>query len=128
MAKKRKTKTKSAAKKGAKQDKAPEEEVSSSPLHSLRLRMMSMTASHGPARCRRAVSASRRTSTPPAPVDDRGRRRDRDSSFTDVGAAKQCRKVRGRDEGSAPHQWKQTLPLVSRPGLSPTPSVFSGMV
>jgi hypothetical protein len=41
-----------------------------------------MTASHGPARVEGRRAHRDRRSTPPAPVDDRGRRRDRGSSFT----------------------------------------------
>jgi hypothetical protein len=52
------------------------------PLASLRLRTTSMTASHGPARVGGRTAHRDRRSTPPAPVDDRGRRRDRGSSFT----------------------------------------------
>jgi hypothetical protein len=52
------------------------------PLASLRLRTTSMTASHGPARVEGRRAHRDRRSTPPAPVDDRGRRRDRGSSFT----------------------------------------------
>ncbi len=51
-------------------------------LLSLRLRTTSMTASHGPARVEERCAHRSRTSTPPVPVDDRGRRRDRGTSFT----------------------------------------------
>ena len=42
-----------------------------------------MTASHGPARVEERCAHRSRTSTPPVPVDDRGRRRDRGTSFTE---------------------------------------------
>jgi hypothetical protein len=60
-------------------------------LHSLRLRLTSMTASHGPA----AVEAVMRyaiASTAPASADDRGRRRDRGSSIIGFAFRKESRR------------------------------------
>ena len=53
-------------------------------LPSLRLRTTSMTASNGPARVEEHERIAIVASTPPALVDDRGRRRDRGSSFIDL--------------------------------------------
>jgi hypothetical protein len=59
-----------------------------------------MTASHGPARVGKRTAHRDRSSTPPAPVDDRGRRRDRSSGF--IGSA--CGGGEGRGgRNSVPH-------------------------
>jgi hypothetical protein len=89
-------------------------------LSSLRLRTTSMTASHGPARVGRRRAHRDRLSTPPAPVGDGGRRRDRGSGF--IGCPP-CGDREGRGgRNSAPHGGQKHLPPASGSGLSPTPS------
>lgn len=66
--------------KGREEDQAPEEEVTERRSYSLRLRTTSVTASNGPADVE-VMSASLLHPDTPAPVDDRGRRRDRGSSL-----------------------------------------------
>jgi hypothetical protein len=69
---------------GRAQDKAPEEEVKYSPLSVFDFEGVVDCVTRAGA-SRRAVSASRRASTPPVPVDGRGRRRDGGSGPTDLG-------------------------------------------
>jgi hypothetical protein len=98
--------------KGRAQDKAPEEEVGIA-TSSLRLRLTSLTASNGPARSRRAVSASRRASTPPVPV----RREGVGETGLELHRTWQCHMVRTGCKDLAPRQRQRKLRLVSCPGL-----------
>jgi hypothetical protein len=84
-----------------------------------------MTASHGPARVGKRTAHRDRSSTPPAPVDDRGRRRDRSSGFIGFRFAGA---VRGGAEailcltaGRAIYRWPWALASHRRPlGISST--------
>jgi hypothetical protein len=111
--------------KGRAQDKAPEEEVSYSPLQSSTSNDVVDCVTRAGA-SRRAVSALRRASTPPVPVGDRGRRRDRDSIFTDVGAAKAMPKGEGEGRrvphltsGSRRCRWSRAPASHRRPRFFP---------
>jgi hypothetical protein len=109
---------------GRAQDKAPEEEVKYSPLSVFDFEGVVDCVTRAGA-SRRAVSASRRASTPPVPVDGRGRRRDGGSGPTDLGDFRKA----GPRRIFAPRrrQWRYLL-LVPCPGLSPTPSVIPDMI
>ena len=92
-----------------------------SPLHSLRLRTTSLTASNGPAGVE-VTSASLLHFDTPAPIDDRGRRRDKGSSLTQVRRRiGEAQRKGGWQVHTSPDRaiW---LVLVS--WHSPTPSVF----
>lgn len=88
--------------KGREEDQAPEEEVTERRSYSLRLRTTSVTASNGPADVE-VMSASLLQLDTPAPVDDRGRRRDRGSNLT-LGFADKRSRCEERVDGSTPHR------------------------
>jgi hypothetical protein len=85
--------------------------------------MTSMTASHGPARVGRRTAHRDRCLTPPAPVGDRGRRRDRGSGFIAYALARSAVRQEGRRRSGPRRQRRHPLARLSF-GLSPTPSRF----
>jgi hypothetical protein len=107
--------------KGREEDQAPEEEVTERRSYSLRLRTTSVTASNGPADVG-VMSASLLHLDTPAPVDDRGRRRDRGSSLTQTFAGQAKESV--RRGWTDPRLAAQSGLRRIGPRLSPTPSVF----
>ena len=106
---------------GREEDQAPEEEVTHARLSSLRLRMTSMTASHGPARVGQRTAHRDRCSAPPAPVGDRGRRRDRGSGLIAHALARSAVGQGGRRR-SGPRRRRRHPSACLSFGLSPTPS------
>ena len=99
---------------------APEEEVKYSPLSVFDFEGVVDCVTRAGA-SRRAVSASRRASTPPVPVDDRGRRRDGGPSPKPILAMPTGRSEEQRFRTSTVGA-SSASGIVPRP---PTPSVFS---